>query len=170
MPALGGHPRVVCDCSQRWVAAGGRARGEPAATFFEPYKVPLVSVEVVVTDKDGNAIRGLTREDFQVFEDGAPVEISHFFVSDPEVEVIDLASFQDGLPENFRQELYLALYFDDSNIDYQRRVSALNHLRDFLEQPLPSNVKAMLHRYDGSPHVECGFTDKPASWSQRSNG
>jgi VWFA-related protein len=144
-----------------WLPADELA-DEPAATFFEPYKVPLVSVEVVVTDQDGNAIRGLTREDFQVFEDGAPVEISHFFVSDPEVEVVDLASFQDDLPENFRQELYLALYFDDSNIDYQRRVSALNHLRDFLEKPLPSNVKAMLLRYDGSPHVESSFTDDTA--------
>jgi VWFA-related protein len=142
-----------------WLTADELA-DEPAATFFEPYRVPLVSVEVVATDKDGVPIRGLTRDDFQVFEDNVEVEISHFFVSDPELAQNDPVAYQEDLPENFRQNLYLALYFDDTNIDPRRRTSALQHLRDFLEQPLPENVKAMLVRFDGSLHVEVSFSDQ----------
>jgi VWFA-related protein len=145
--------------SAGWLTADELA-DEPAATFFEPYRVPLVSVEVVATDKDGVPIRGLTRDDFQVFEDNVEVEISHFFVSDPELAQKDPVAYQEDLPENFRQKLYLALYFDDTNIDFERRMSALRHLRDFLKQPLPQNVQAMLVRYDGSIHVEQEFTDQ----------
>jgi VWFA-related protein len=145
--------------SAGWLTADELA-DEPAATFFEPYRVPLVSVEVVATDKDGVPIRGLTRDDFQVFEDNVEVEISHFFVSDPELAQNDPVAYQEDLPENFRQNLYLALYFDDTNIDPRRRTSALQHLRDFLEQPLPENVKAMLVRFDGSLHVEVSFSDQ----------
>ena len=145
--------------SAGWLTADELA-DEPAATFFEPYRVPLVSIEVVATDKDGVPIRGLTRDDFQVFEDNVEVEISHFFVSDPELAQNDPVTYQEGLPENFRQNLYLALYFDDTNIDFERRMSALQHLRGFLEQPLPQNLQAMLVRYDGNIHVEQGFTDQ----------
>ncbi len=134
---------------------------EPAATFFEPLRVPLVSVEIVVTNKAGVPILGLTREDFEVFEDDAPVEITHFFAADPAKEPIDDPDQRRYLPESFRQDVYLALYIDDSNISKQRRMSALHHLRDFLEQPLPPNLKTMLVRYDGSLHVEVDFSDRP---------
>ncbi len=145
--------------SASWLTADESAE-DPAATFYEPYRVPLVSVDVFVTDKQGVPIRGLTREDFQVFEDDVPVEISHFFTADPELKKIDPVGYQEAVPENFSQDLYLALYFDDSNIDYQRRTSALHHLRDFLDQPLPENLKAMLVRFDGSLQVEVGFTEQ----------
>ena len=150
---------IAISLGVKWLVADELAE-EPAATFFEPYRVPLVSVEVMVTDKKGVPIRGLTREDFQVFEDNVPVEISHFFAADPELKKTDPEEYQQTLPENFSQDLYLALYFDDSNIEYQRRTSALQHLRDFLDQPLPENVKAMLVRFDGSLHVEIGFSDQ----------
>jgi len=143
---------------------------EPAATFFEPLRVPLVSVDVVVTDKVGVPILGLIQEDFEVFEDGAPVEITHFFAADPAKEPTDDPDQPRYLPESFRQDVYLALYFDDSNINMQRRTSALHHLRDFLEQPLPPNLKTMLVRYDGSLHVEVDFSDRPRSsesWTSR---
>ena len=49
-----------------------------AATFFLPIDVPLVSIEVVVTDDTGAPIPGLTKADFEVLEDGEPMEVSHF--------------------------------------------------------------------------------------------
>ena len=38
----------------------------------------LVLVDVVVTDKDGGIVRGLTKDDFVVYEDGAPQAIETF--------------------------------------------------------------------------------------------
>src|SRR5689334_8108116 len=48
-------------------------------TFFESIDVNVVNVEVYVTDRDGKRVQGLTRDDFQVLEDGKPVEITNFY-------------------------------------------------------------------------------------------
>ena len=49
-----------------------------------PFKsgVNVVEVDVVVTDKSGNPIRGLRQQDFDVFEDGKPVEVATFVAVD----------------------------------------------------------------------------------------
>ena len=66
-----------------WAAAQEPDR-ELTATFYEPLKVRLVNVNVVATDSDGVPIRGLTESDFEIFEDGQTVEISHFLAADPQ--------------------------------------------------------------------------------------
>jgi VWFA-related protein len=52
------------------------AKEEPPATF--PAQVEQVTVDVVVTDKKGNPLTGITRESLQIFEDGAPQSIVSF--------------------------------------------------------------------------------------------
>ena len=44
--------------------------------------VTLVEVDVVISDKSGRPVRGLSREDFEVDEDGQPVEIASFSAVD----------------------------------------------------------------------------------------
>jgi Ca-activated chloride channel homolog len=41
-------------------------------------RIDIVQVTVAVTDSDGRLITGLTKDDFQVFEDGTPQEITQF--------------------------------------------------------------------------------------------
>lgn len=45
-------------------------------------EVDLVDIDVVVTDRNGQRIRGLQKEDFEVYEDGIKQEISHFAAAD----------------------------------------------------------------------------------------
>ena len=40
--------------------------------------VELIEVDVIVADAQGRPRRGLTRDDFQIFEDGEPVETVSF--------------------------------------------------------------------------------------------
>ena len=40
--------------------------------------VDLVEVDAVATDRDGKIVRGLSRDDFEVFEDGQPMAIKTF--------------------------------------------------------------------------------------------
>jgi VWFA-related protein len=51
---------------------------QPAAPPAFPAQVDLVTVDVVVTDKKGAPITGLTRESFTVLEDGQPQGIASF--------------------------------------------------------------------------------------------
>ena len=47
-------------------------------SFGESIEVAVVNVDVIVTDRDGNRVRGLTRGDFEVLENGKPQALSHF--------------------------------------------------------------------------------------------
>jgi VWFA-related protein len=46
-------------------------------------KVNLVSVPVVVRDRDGHAIGGLKQEDFRIFDNGKPQTITKFRIESP---------------------------------------------------------------------------------------
>ena len=140
---------------------------QPLAMFFAPVDVPLVSVEVYVSDRSGHPMRGLTLDDFEIFEDGKKVEISHFYASpglsaapqeeeEQEVETSDV-DFVEAGPA---QDLYLVIYFDDTNLYRGRRQAAIEYLGDFLSAELPPDLKVMLVRYDGRNHIEQGFTEE----------
>lgn len=47
-------------------------------TAGETIEVSIVNVDVFVTDKSGNRVRGLTLDDFDVFENGAKQPITNF--------------------------------------------------------------------------------------------
>jgi VWFA-related protein len=57
---------------------GGQTRpSQPPQDVFRT-GVEVIEVDVVVTDGRGQPVRGLTAQDFEVFEDGTPVEIVAF--------------------------------------------------------------------------------------------
>lgn len=53
-----------------------------AQKFAETVQINIVEVPVTVTDRDGKAVRGLTREHFELFDDGKRVPIDYFEVVD----------------------------------------------------------------------------------------
>jgi VWFA-related protein len=138
---------------------------QPQAMFFAPVEVPLVSVEVYVFDSSGRPVPGLTLGDFEIFEDGKKVEISHFYASPgiaaPVVVEEDLpATETDFVETGPEQNLYLVIYFDDTNLVRGRRQAAIEHLRAFLSAELPTDLRVMLVRYDGRNHIEQPFTEE----------
>jgi len=62
------------------LAAAGASQ-EPPPTFKRD--VEVVTVDVVVTDKAGNPITGLAREDFTVLDEGTPQALVNFDVVNP---------------------------------------------------------------------------------------
>jgi VWFA-related protein len=49
-----------------------------APPFVESIDVSIVNLDVVVTDRRGNHVAGLTRDDFEVFENGKRQPLTHF--------------------------------------------------------------------------------------------
>ena len=74
-PALVGLAALYAIVAVGAATAGAQA---PPETFAESVNVELINVEVWVTDGEGNAVTGLTVEDFEVREDGRAVTISYF--------------------------------------------------------------------------------------------
>ncbi len=56
-------------------------------------EVPLVTVDVVVTTKDGDPITGLKKENFRILEDGAPQTVSNFAPTDAPITIVLLIEF-----------------------------------------------------------------------------
>lgn len=50
----------------------------PTTAFLETLEVSVVNLEVFVTDRKGQSIRGLRREDFEVRQDGELMDLVHF--------------------------------------------------------------------------------------------
>ena len=55
-------------------------------------QVEYVEVDALVTDRNGEFVRDLTKDDFQVFEDGKPQPISTFSLVDIPVERLPTAA------------------------------------------------------------------------------
>jgi VWFA-related protein len=156
----------VCLAVAVFVMASGvvaQETDQPQATFFAPVDVPLVSVDVYVFDSGGQPTPGLTIDDFEIFEDGRRVEISHFYASSGMVSGAwdTRESPETGLEATSAgQDLYLVVFFDDTNLDRGRRQVAIEHLRSFLSAELPIDLQVMLVRYDGRNIVEQPFTEE----------
>jgi VWFA-related protein len=55
-----------------------QAQQSPSTTFRSG--TALVEVDIIVKDKDGNFVSGLTSDDFEVLEDGRRQQIQHFYL------------------------------------------------------------------------------------------
>jgi len=71
--------------------AGQEKKGEDEkveAVTNVSVNIPTVMVNLVVTDKKGNLITGMTKDMFKVYEDGKPQEITNFFTDQSPISVV----------------------------------------------------------------------------------
>jgi VWFA-related protein len=72
------HLRLVSGLALLLLVAGAVLRAGQAPTPTFRVSVDYVEVDVLVTDQQGNYVRDLKKEDFQIFEDGKPQTLSNF--------------------------------------------------------------------------------------------
>ena len=155
-----------------------RAEQEP---FVDIVNVSVVNVDVYVTDKQGRPVTGLTRDDFQLFENKRPVEITNFYaVNDgkpttPPEEAAEEAAAAPPVPALPGQEtvkiptdqrLSLIVYVDNFNLRPFNRNRVLGELRAFIGQKLSKGDQLMLVTYDRELHVRRHFTSDPSLIAQ----
>jgi len=153
--------------------AAGVAAQEPAEPprelFLETVDVDVVELEMVVTDGDGNPVRGLTREDFRVFEDGEPVELTNFYAVEGGRRVLPREEAAAGgedpgageLPLD--QRLNLAVVVDNANVLPANRKRVLDDLALHVGKVMRPGDRVMVIGIDRSIHVEQSLTDDVAA-------
>lgn len=153
--------------------------GEPAeGQFFESIDVNVVNVDVFVTDRKGNRIRGLSVDDFELFENRRPVQITNFYAVEdgrpvlagpgmltpgslPEAATVSTpGGGEAAVPED--QRLHLVVYVDNWNIRPFNRNRVFVAMREFLRERLSPSDRVMLMTYDREPHMRRPFTSDPA--------
>ena len=60
------------------LVTAGAAAQQTAPTFRS--SASIIEVDVIVRDRDGRFVTGLTADDFEIFEDGAPQPVQQFYV------------------------------------------------------------------------------------------
>jgi VWFA-related protein len=132
--------------------------------FEETIEVSVVNLEVFVTGKNGEPIPDLKREDFQVLEDGKPVEITNFFAETGPVPAVAVAAAggAETIPRSPDQRLSLVIFVDDTNMEPQNRNRILGRVGEFLGSNLAPDDQVMLVRFDNDLKVIHPFTtDRP---------
>ena len=146
---------------------------EPAAEeeFFGVVDVEVVNIDVWVTDRQGNPVEGLERDDFIVLRDGEPVEVTNFYaVADgrpatpapapgappPEPAAVAAEPLEQEVPPEHR--LWLVVYLDSYNIDPIERKRVIPALQSFLSATLGPGDRAMIVSATRHAEVRLPFT------------
>src|SRR5262245_13041468 len=116
-------------------------------------RVDYVEVDVVVTDRQGNLVRDLKKEDFQVLEDGKPQAINTFTLVDIPIERFDrplfaAAPIEPDVKTNerpFDGRVYV-MVIDDLHTRFGRSVRVKAAAKQFIERRLGANdLMAVVH-------------------------
>jgi VWFA-related protein len=116
-------------------------------------RVDYVEVDVVVTDRDGNLVKDLKKEDFQVLEDGKAQTVSAFTQVDIPIERADRPLYSPTALEPdvrtnetpFDGRVYV-MVVDDLHTNFGRTQRVKSAARQFIERRLGANdLMAVIH-------------------------
>jgi VWFA-related protein len=135
--------------------------------------INYVSVDVIVTDKDGNPVVDLTQNDFAVTEDGKPQTVDTFSI----VKLDAIAMAESGPPKQIRDEIdeereaarpdvrLFVVLLDDYHVQRGNDLSVKKPLMEFIENQLaPADMIAIM--YPLTPITDLRFSrNREASMS-----
>jgi VWFA-related protein len=136
--------------------------------------VNVVPLRVVVRDAKGQPIANLRKEDFQIFEDGKPQDISHFSIETP--ASVSQTILRDDVVEpsgtakpNFvPPSSFVALLFDDVHVTTQDLMRARQAATRFVNSALQSTDRVAVYTISGQSQME--FTADRDKLEQALNG
>lgn len=146
---------------------------EPVKSFGERLDVEVVEVEVRVLDRKDRPVTGLTRERFQLYEDGRPVEIE-YFAEYQELEREGPASRtpeavapgspgSPAAPPPVADTTHLVIFLDHLHLEPGGRKRVLADLQAFVETGIPPGVPVMVVSFVRSVEVVQPFTTDRAA-------
>lgn len=144
-----------------------------AANHDQPLRITaeLIQLDVVVTDKKGQIVKGLSKDDFELFESGKRQQINFF-------EFVDAGKSRQPLekataPERSEQRTLaqglgatevrriFAFVVDDLTIPYEDLVYVRQMLTNFLDNQMqPTDLVAILRTVGGKGLLQTFTTDK----------
>src|SRR5258706_243196 len=148
---------------------------EAPAPYLEKMDIRVINVDVVVTDKKGNRVRGLTRDDFEIYENGIPKPISNFYEVESEPKPVPqpgtaavpakkTAAQIAEIPDNQRRRIIF--YIDNLSLAPFNRNRVFKDMKKFLETAMRPGDEAMIATFNKSIKVRLPFTRDPVQVGQ----
>ena len=143
---------------------------DPAATMVEEVTVNVVNIDVHVTDRRGRPISDLSVDDFEVLEEGEPVEVTNFFSAagrtnpEPAVEELEWSEANGPrLRSTPDPHLSVALYIDRNRTSQASLIRIEPDLAVFLtgHAKQERDIRFLLVTGDPELNVRVPFTTDP---------
>jgi VWFA-related protein len=138
--------------------------------FRDTVDVEVVNIEVFVTDKQGQPVVGLQKQDFQLLVDGEPTPITNFYaevggqavIQSPAGDTLtsEETAAHDGEIGRFEpeeQRLHLVIFIDCGQSMPQNRRPVFDKLDAFLETMLSPGDLVSVISYDQGLKIHSGF-------------
>ena len=149
--------------------ARGESQIQPAPSFGETVEVRRATIDVVVTAKNGEHVKGLGVGDFELLVDGRPQPITNFEEVDirraPEVaaQAADVPPAATSPAPTVAPRRNIILLLDLYSLDGQRRNQAIESLRRFLAGGWSAGDQVMVAVWNRELHVPLTFTNDLAA-------
>jgi VWFA-related protein len=161
-------------CAAAMGAAPGQTPPPQKAPVFRS-AVDLVTVNVVVRDRNGNVIKGLTRDDFTVIEDGKPQTVDTFDFEEVDAAnnpppPSDIPTILGGVGKpvpaplvgrpvvDMHDRRLVVLMFDLSSMALEDTQRALDAARDYVNKKVGQADTVAIVTYGSSLDVRQDFT------------
>ncbi len=138
-------------------------------TFLDEIELTVVNVIAYVTDKGGNPITDLTKDDFRLLHDRKVREISNFKLYTEEafksrIEASTVPSLSptpsSTASQPDEQPVYIVLFIDHENLHPLDRNRVLNRANTFVRDNLHPPVQMMVATFEKSLKIIQPFTDE----------
>lgn len=136
-----------------------------AQQFGESIEVRVVNIDAVVTDRSGNPVRGLTRDDFEIYENGQKKEISNFLAVE---ETAATLTTPEGRQQLAAQAVpaarrHIVVFLDQSTLMPANRSQVVPALKGFLQQAMRPGDEVTLFTWSPGLNMDLPFTTDRAA-------
>ena len=130
--------------------------------YIETFEVRLHNLDVVVTDRAGKPVEGLTKDDFVVIEDGKVQEITNFAVYGDQVDDrrsrLSTEQGQAGVPVLHRPSRKFIFFLDELMLHPASRAKLLKNAVGLMKSSMnPGDVASVVRPY-GEQNILLDFT------------
>ena len=158
-------------CAAAAAAQQPQPQPQPAEIpkLTETMDIRVINVDVVVTDKKGNPVSGLTKDDFELYENGVPKKISNFYEVEGKKALnvaitpapgaqaeAQVAAAKEEIPENMRRRIIF--YIDNLSLAPFNRNRVFKEMKEFAKNTLRPGDEAMIATFNRSMKIRLPFT------------
>ena len=135
-------------------------------TLTERIEVRVAGIDVVVTDRAGNVITGLTKDDFELLENKVPQPIVNFYESRSDASAATAPGTQQVTAPAASaapfQPRHIVLYIDNLTLSANERNRLVEEMRKFVAQSIRPGDEVMVATFNRLLRIPLPFTSDRA--------
>jgi VWFA-related protein len=136
-----------------------------AQQYGEVIEVRVINVDAVVTDRNGNPVKGLTKADFEVFENGQKKDISNFLAVEETQAALETPEGRQQLAAQGAAPArrHVVVFIDQSTLRPMNRNQVVPALKQFVSQAVRPGDEITIFSWNPALRMDLPFTSDKAA-------